>query len=633
MKESRVDPPPAPCMTDPEWRKVRSLPGNAPDVEAGVVAYRCAIVHSKTITELEYLPDGLLVVDHSREGLILDLLDVEHKSLEEVDEIALHAHAHEVVQFEGRIILPGLIDTHAHAPQYAFTGTGMHLPLLEWLESYTFPCEARFADLDFARDVYSKSIRRHLMNGTTTCSYFATLHLEASKLLVDIVREQGQRAYVGKVSMDRNSPEFYVESTEQGIKDAAEFVRYTKRTSIGPPINTGASSVPPRLKRVMSETRIVRDRRESLGSFTDLESPETSDPENEDAAMAAALAAAGESGTNGKAGGARDSGVMGKGRRSMSLCHSSYSSSSAASVSPSTGEGTPQVVAGRGAGNGNKSSCSATSVPSPRVQDRFDAFGDAPSPKGTLPPPPLVTPVITPRFVPSCTPEMLQALGDLSRAQNLPVQSHLSESQGEVAWVQDLHPECENYTDVYRTYGLLHERAYFAHCCHCSNGEQDVLKDHKAGVSHCPSSNFMLGSGVLNVRKLLQRGMKVGLGTDVAGGYSASILDAARQAIIASRCISFTEKDEQDQPYEALTIDEVFFLATQGGADVLGLGGAVGNFSPGKYMDAVIVDPKTEDGPLDMFDGEHLHAAFEKFLFLGDDRNIEQVYVGGKRVL
>jgi len=298
------------------------------------------------------------------------------------------------------------------------------------------------------------------------------------------------------------------------------------------------------MKRVMSETRIVRDRRESLGNLTDLESLETSDPENEDA-----------------------------------------------------------------------------------------AFEGAPSAKRTRPPPPLVTPVITPRFVPSCTREMLQALGDLSRAQKLPVQSHLSESHGEVAWVQELHPECKNYTDVYRTYGLLHERAYFAHCCHCGTDEQALLKVHEAGVAHCPSSNFMLGSGVLNVRKLLQRGVKVGLGTDVAGGYSTSILDAARQAIIASRCISFNEKDEQDRPYEALTIDEVFFLATQGGADVLGLGQAVGNFAPGKYMDAVIVDPKTEDGPLDMFDGEHLHSAFEKFLFLGDDRNIEQVYVGGKRVL
>lgn len=140
----------------------------------------------------------------------------------------------------------------------------------------------------------------------------------------------------------------------------------------------------------------------------------------------------------------------------------------------------------------------------------------------------------------------------------------------------------------------------------------------------------MLGSGVLNVRKLMRKKIKVGLGTDVAGGYSTSILDAARQAIIASRCISFNEKDETGQYYEALSIDvspgqgsflstlsslssltylemytqEVFYLATQGGADVLGLGHAIGNFEVGKYMDALVVDPETEDGPMDMFDGE-----------------------------
>ncbi len=486
----------------------------------------------------------------------------------------------------------------------------LHPSTHDRLETYTFPCEAKFADLDFAREIYSKSVRRHLMNGTTTCSYFATLHLEASKLLVDIVREQGQRAYVGKVSMDRNSPDFYVEQTEQGIRDAAEFVRYTQRTSRNPKAITGASSVTNKMKRVNSETRIVR--RESIGGLTDVESPETSDPEN-------------EANANGTA-------VQGKGRRSMSLSASSPSSSTGGSGSGGGGGGGAAVPSSSPAVAG------ANLIPRPRgpsiaegseegLSERLASAAD------TKPPPQLVTPVVTPRFVPSCTREMLKALGDLSEAQKLPVQSHLSESHGEVAWVKELHPECQSYTDVYRTYGLLHERAYFAHCCHCGTDEQALLKTHEAGVAHCPSSNFMLGSGVLNVRRLLQRGVKVGLGTDVAGGYSTSVLDAARQAIIASRCISFTEKDEAGQPYEALTIDEVFFLATQGGADVLGLGGAVGNFAPGKYLDAVVIDPKIEDGPLDMFDGEHLHSAFEKFLFLGDDRNIEQVFVGGKRVL
>ena len=132
----------------------------------------------------------------------------------------------EIIDCKGKIIIPGFIDTHAHAPQYAFTGTGMNLPLLQWLNTYTFPCEAKFKDMKFAAEVYQKSVARHLKNGTTTCSYFATLHLEASKLLVDIIHEQGQRAYVGKVSMDRNSPDYYMESTEDGIQHAKDFVHY-----------------------------------------------------------------------------------------------------------------------------------------------------------------------------------------------------------------------------------------------------------------------------------------------------------------------------------------------------------------------------------------------------------------------
>jgi hypothetical protein len=398
-----------------------------------------------------------------------------------------------------------------------------------------------------------------------------------------------------------------METTEQGIKDVADFVRYTKRTSVCPQAAPGASSVPPRMKRVASETRIVR--RESLGEATDVESPETSDPENEEAVRA-----------TGTAGPTEDKGS--EKRDSCSLPSGALTAANA--LPPPVGGKSGRITPGA---TGTLAASSSQSDP------HKTRTVETPTLRSYASPPPLVTPVLTPRFVPSCTPEMLQALGELSRVQNLPVQSHLSESQREIAWVRELHPECEHYTDVYRTFGLLHERAYFAHCCHCGADEQAILKANDVGVAHCPSSNFMLGSGVLNVRRLLDRGIKVGLGTDVAGGYSTSVLDAARQAIIASRCISFTEKDEQGQPYEALTIDEVFFLATQGGANVLGIGAAVGNFSPGKYLDAVVVDPKTEDGPLDMFDGEYLHSAFEKFLFLGDDRNIEQVYVGGKRVL
>lgn len=130
-------PPPLPprnahqSQTEPQWKRVRPLP-EASNTRADVVAYRSAVVHSKTPTQLEYLPDALLVVDHSQHGLILDLIDVAGKDLEEVDERAAESCAHEIIEFKGRIIMPGFIDTHAHAPQYAFTGTGMNLPLLKW---------------------------------------------------------------------------------------------------------------------------------------------------------------------------------------------------------------------------------------------------------------------------------------------------------------------------------------------------------------------------------------------------------------------------------------------------------------------------------------------------------------------
>lgn len=118
-------------QTEPQWKRVRPLP-EAHNTRMDVVAYRSAVVHSKTLTELEYLPDALLVVDHSQNGLILDLIDVAGKGMEEVDELAAASCAHEIIEFKGRIIMPGFIDTHAHAPQYAFTGTGMNLPLLKW---------------------------------------------------------------------------------------------------------------------------------------------------------------------------------------------------------------------------------------------------------------------------------------------------------------------------------------------------------------------------------------------------------------------------------------------------------------------------------------------------------------------
>ncbi|CAM9904642.1 unnamed protein product [Discosporangium mesarthrocarpum] len=257
-------------------------------------------------------------------------------------------------------------------------------------------------------------------------------------------------------------------------------------------------------------------------------------------------------------------------------------------------------------------------------------------------PPPLVTPVVTPRFVPTCTPELMEGLRHISDRYQLPVQSHMSESLAEIAWVKELYPECDTYAAVYEKFGLMHRRAYFAHCIHSCKEERDLVASTNAGVVHCASSNFMLSSGVCNVRRMLNEGIKVGLGTDVAGGYSPSMLDCIRQTLVASRVSCMGVKhDEGGEGGEPLSFHEAFHLATQGGAEVLGLGNVVGNFLPGKQFDALVVDPSPggmeEEGRVtfNIFPelGEGMQEVFEKFLFLGDDRNIASIFVGGKKVV
>eukprot|EP00644_Phytophthora_capsici_P003280 jgi/Phyca11/532719/estExt2_fgenesh1_pg.C_PHYCAscaffold_70143 len=443
-----------------------------------IIAYKANVVHSVALGQLQVLQPGLVGVDE--QGKITFVLDLNQSETTE--------HFDELVDLSDQLLLPGFIDGHAHAPQYSFIGVGMHLPLLKWLETYTFPYEAKFQSVDYARAVYEKAVRRHLNNGTTTCSYFATVHLDACKVLTDILEHVGQRGYVGKVNMDRNGSYGLQEDTQSSIDDTREFVRY--------------------------------------------------------------------------------------------------------------------------------------------VQHKKND---------------LLTPVITPRFVPSCTSKLMHALAEISREHTpkLPVQSHLGENRDEIKWVKSLHPESKTYTGVYDDRGLLHERSYMAHCIWCSKGERELLREKQTAVIHCPNSNFSLSSGVLNVRRLLQEGIKVGLGTDVSGGYSPSMLDAIRQAVIASKLVSIgngssSDEDSDERQEEPLSYAEAFHLATMGSAEALGLGDKVGNFIVGKDFDALVVDPYTANSPIDeahdpVEAADVLHT-FQKFLFLGDDRNIVSIFVGGRQV-
>uniref|UniRef100_A0A670JGU5 Guanine deaminase n=1 Tax=Podarcis muralis TaxID=64176 RepID=A0A670JGU5_PODMU len=241
---------------------------------------------------------------------------------------------------------------------------------------------------------------------------------------------------------------------------------------------------------------------------------------------------------------------------------------------------------------------------------------------------PRVHPIVTPRFGPSCTEELLNSLGKLAKIHDLHVQSHISESEGEMKLVEKLFPTYQNYTELYDKNNLLTNKTIMAHGCHLSDEELQVFNLKGAAIVHCPNSNISLCSGLLNARKVLKHRVKLGLGTDVAGGYSASMLDAIRKAIMVSNIIHINKEDEM-----CLTLKEVFQLATLGGSQALGLDTVIGNFEVGKEFDALLINTKASDSPFELFTCDAFEDMIQKFLYLGDDRNIEEVYVAGKLVV
>ncbi|KAF9294944.1 hypothetical protein BGZ74_011031 [Mortierella antarctica] len=403
------------------------------------------IIHSLSLRQIEYIRRGLLIVDAL--GVIVRMdRNVAPNQLDRL--LADVSRENVIVLNDDQFIIPGLIDTHIHAPQYSYCGNGHDISLLRWLDTLIFPYESEFKDPSHARHIYTKSVARSLRNGTTSACWFATIHLEATKELVNVIREQGQRAYVGKVNMNQNSPASLTETTESSVTDTRAFIEYVQTTN-----STGPS--------------------------------------------------------------------------------------------------------------------------------------------------------------------------ELATEYNLPIQSHLCETPHEIAFTRSLFPGSADYTSIYADHGLLTDRSIMAHCVHITDQELAMMKDRNAGVSHCPNSNFTIRSGMAHVRRMLDMDIKVALGTDVAGGTSPSILEALRSACTCSVAVDAET---------TLRVPELFYLATMGGARVMGLEATVGNFAVGKEFDAVLVNTAVENSPLDAFEHDSVESMFEKYLFMGDDRNNEKVYVQGKEV-
>ena len=182
--------------------------------------------------------------------------------------------------------------------------------------------------------------------------------------------------------------------------------------------------------------------------------------------------------------------------------------------------------------------------------------------------------------------------------------------------------------------GLLTRRTVLAHGVYLTAPERALLRERGASVSHCPLSNCMLRSGMLNVRRMLEEGVAVSLGTDVCGGASPSMLQALREALKVSNMVSLGADRKPDgvTAYEPLNFTEAFHLATAAGAASLGVEGLTGALEAGALFDAIVVDVEPADAPFEVYESDDAKAAFEKWLMLGDDRNTAEVFVNGVRV-
>ncbi|MEH7502780.1 guanine deaminase [Neobacillus drentensis] len=386
---------------------------------------------------------------------------------------------------EGQYFLPGFVDLHVHAPQWAQAGTALDIPLYDWLNTYTFPLESKFSDLAFARNVYQDVVSTLLANGTTTALYFATVHKEASLLLAEICAEKGQRGLVGKVVMDdpEQNPDYYRDAdTHTALADTEEFILAVKKLA-----------------------------------------------------------------TRAKQG---------------------------------------------------------------------------------------VYPVVTPRFIPSCTDDTLKGLGELAAKYDTYVQSHCSESDWEHDYVKKRFDK--NDALALHHFGLLRDKSIMAHCNFLDDEDADLFAETGTAVCHCPISNAYFANSVIPIAHLHSKGVEIGLGTDISGGFSPSLFDNARQAVIVSRMLedgvnTALPAEDRGVANSRITINEAFYFATAGGGESLSL--PIGRLAENYAWDVQIIDTSVASAKLPIYQAnEDLHDVFQKIMYLVNPENIREVWVQGVKV-
>ncbi len=234
-------------------------------------------------------------------------------------------------------------------------------------------------------------------------------------------------------------------------------------------------------------------------------------------------------------------------------------------------------------------------------------------------------PILTPRFIPSCTDELMRGLSEIKREYQICLQSHLSENPKEVEWVKELCPDSEFYLDAYEKRGNLsedhREKVIMAHCVYSGEKEMRMLKERNVYVAHCPQSNTGLSSGIAPIREFLNKGIHVGLGSDIAGGHSLSMLRIAADTVDVSK-LRWRLVDDRLKP---LTVAEAFALASRGGGEYFG---KVGAFDEGFEADVVVLDDSAIRGVVPM----SIEDRMERAVYLSENCKITKKLIAGMEV-
>ena len=415
------------------------------------------IVYTSNPSQFDLYEDGYLVTDDDKVVDVYSSLPQEYQK--------------ELIEdYNGKLIIPGLIDLHVHAPQYTYRGLGMDLELIEWLNVNTFPEESKYKDNEYALKAYSIFTDDLLHSSTTRACIFATVHKEATLLLMDKLEETKLITKVGKVNMDRNCPDYIKEGSVNSYLDTLSWVEECNNRNY---------------------------------SFT--------------------------------------------------------------------------------------------------------------------------SPILTPRFIPSCTDEILDKLKEIQVKYHLPVQSHLSENLSEIEWVKELCPSARNYGEAYALHALFGGEdcpTLMAHCIYSNDEELALMKKNGVYIVHCPESNINVRSGIAPIRKYLDEGFNVGLGSDIAAGTTLNMFKAVEETIKASKM----RWRILDQNYKWLSEQEGFYLATKGGGKFFG---KVGSFEKDYEFDAVVID----DSRIRHANKLSLKNRIITAIYLSDERDIVAKYVKGNKVL